>query len=75
MPAASPVLHVRCADRGSWVVTTDLSATPLSSHVDALGALHAARALAAHRGVSDILVHDRYHRSRPDRGVTLPPGA
>jgi hypothetical protein len=63
------LIHVRCNRSGDWVVQPE-DATPVSEHASVTAAERAAIELAAGRGDTCVVIHDRYGRVRfaPVRG-------
>ena len=56
-------LHVEPSD-GHWIVRRDDATSPMSEHAEAGEASRAAFAAARTAGDTQVLLHDRYHRSR-----------
>jgi hypothetical protein len=52
-------------DRGNWRIFEDARPEPLSDHNTATDAESSAWAYAKRRGGQEIVVHDRYGRTRP----------
>ena len=58
------MLHVVPDERGNWRVLQETRAAPLSQHRTATDAEVAALSYRARYGDVDVLVHDRYGRTR-----------
>jgi hypothetical protein len=58
------MLHVIPDERGNWRVVQGTRAAPLSQHRTATDAEVAALSYCGERGDVDVLVHDRYGRTR-----------
>jgi hypothetical protein len=58
-------LHVVPDDRGNWRIFEDARPEPLSEHNTATDAESSVWAYTRPRGVQEIVVHDRYSRTRP----------
>ena len=58
-----PAIHVRATPVGTWRVEPDDPRTPVSEHSTATEAERAADRFAR-EGDADIVVHDRYGRTR-----------
>lgn len=57
------VIHVRCTDRGTWMVHVDDGDAPISTHASETEAERAARRYSEGLGEGRIVMYDRYRRT------------
>jgi uncharacterized protein DUF2188 len=63
MTASPPLIHVRATPAGTWRVESQDDSAPVSEHSTATEAERAAQRFARQAN-ADVVVHDRYGRTR-----------